>query len=395
MKILICIDVLVERYNFFKKIAESLAKLGHDVDIITAKPSVFFAAKNDNFNVFFIKNCKNNLTKSFDISRSNCFLSQRISFKQAEHVYISTYNTLEKLNEQNKYDVFFLWNGFCSFHISMKDFAKNKNIKILFFETANISGKVFVDPEGVNADSSIYKNINILNEHKSDKDEFENWRKNYIENKLNFHTVPQAKSFKNLNYFYISDFLLAPFFNVPCSYVPSLQDIKSRILNLKQSYKYNNINLKNENYIFFPLQVSSDTQVLANSNIDIIEAIKIASKKAVENNLKLLIKPHPAENDRDFVKTIYQLKKEYGYYFVNNNTFQLINHAKEIITINSTVGLESQILGKPVTFLGRSFYAKLNEHHLANYINSYLIDIDPFSKKPVLEKSILRMLARC
>jgi Capsule polysaccharide biosynthesis protein. len=51
-----------------------------------------------------------------------------------------------------------------------------------------------------------------------------------------------------------------------------------------------------------------------------------------------------------------------------------------IYTINSTVGLESLILGKEVIVLGKAIYSAFDTEMLKKYIHSYLIDFDYFSK---------------
>ncbi len=66
---------------------------------------------------------------------------------------------------------------------------------------------------------------------------------------------------------------------------------------------------------------------------------------------------------------------------VSYNTFQLIQNANSVITINSSVGLEALILEKNVKFLSKTFFDKLTNEFLVNYIINYLIDIDFFSLK--------------
>ena len=54
----------------------------------------------------------------------------------------------------------------------------------------------------------------------------------------------------------------------------------------------------------------------------------------------------------------------------------IIEKADLVITINSTVGLESLIWGKETIFLGKSMYAKFNRIRLAKYLNNYLVEFD-------------------
>ncbi|WP_161546891.1 hypothetical protein [Pectobacterium parvum] len=133
-------------------------------------------------------------------------------------------------------------------------------------------------------------------------------------------------------------------------------------------------------YAFLPLQVSSDSQLLLNSDVDNISAIKISMDYCNEKKLELLIKIHPAESDGKKIEEYTLMSKVYGFRLVTNNTFELIKNAKIVITINSTVGLESKMFNIDTLFLGRSFYDKLNGDLLEDYIQRYLFDADYFGE---------------
>ena len=63
---------------------------------------------------------------------------------------------------------------------------------------------------------------------------------------------------------------------------------------------------------------------------------------------------------------------------VTGNTFQLIKHARKVVTINSTAGLEAKIAGVETVFLGRSFYQQFNETRIKAYVLRYLCSFDYF-----------------
>lgn len=71
---------------------------------------------------------------------------------------------------------------------------------------------------------------------------------------------------------------------------------------------------------------------------------------------------------------------------VNFNTFELINGAIEFWPINSTVGLESMIVGKEVTFEGNSIYRSMAGNRLAAYIMKYLVKIEYFSNENITKE---------
>ena len=105
------------------------------------------------------------------------------------------------------------------------------------------------------------------------------------------------------------------------------------------------------------------------------------------------MKPHPAEFESHVIEKIVRLKKQHGFLLSNSNTFELIKNADKVIVINSTVGLESILLGKNVEFLGQSFYSDLkNERGMDFYINEWLIDVDIFNTLPLTDEQYLKIM---
>ena len=133
------------------------------------------------------------------------------------------------------------------------------------------------------------------------------------------------------------------------------------------------------------MQVSNDSQLLFNSKINNVQAIEYASGVAKNKGMDLLVKPHPAEvNPLEYEKVI-ALKMKLKFYLVNQPT---------VITINSTVGLEALLIGKPVEFLGKTFYESLDKERMQNYIMSYLINIDFFGTEYIDKSRIQVVLDR-
>ncbi len=69
-------------------------------------------------------------------------------------------------------------------------------------------------------------------------------------------------------------------------------------LNNNMNIDYDNYDILNNNYLFFPTQVSSDTQIQLNSKIDNFVAIRKAKEMAESDGIDLLVRIHPAEVDR-------------------------------------------------------------------------------------------------
>lgn len=117
-----------------------------------------------------------------------------------------------------------------------------------------------------------------------------------------------------------------------------------------------------ENYIFVPFQVPADSQIVIHSPwVLSMEQMFHALKKAHDTLRQqgrtdiptLVFKEHPSWPGN--FDHLYDLDP--NCIFANkNNTQQLIENAQAVVTINSTVGLESLLLGKKVVTLGNACY---------------------------------------
>lgn len=390
-------------YNFFKKLSLPLKELGYEINFITDILSIYFEIKNE-FKIFLVKkNIKNE--RAFDLSNSTTLKMGLLDSNKAEISYLSTFNTLEKLNKDLNFKMFFMWNGNLCQERAMKDFADQYNIETLIFELGNITERIFIDKKGSNAQSYLYEHPEILEKLNVEEEVFENWKNIYLADKLKSHSVPQApkkakhpliQKIKN-NWINLIDNFGIYFYNIAQGANFLISDrIKRKFTAKKNPIKinYDSVDFKNENYLLFPLQVCKDSQLLINSEVDNIEAINIVHKMSKDLGLKLFIKPHPAEWNEGFIKEIYSLKEKFNFYFVNYNTFELIKFSKKVVTINSTVGLEAKILDKDVEFLGKSFYKYLDGKFLRNYILGYLTDADYFGDKPISIESAKKMIER-
>lgn len=117
-----------------------------------------------------------------------------------------------------------------------------------------------------------------------------------------------------------------------------------------------------ERYIFVPFQVPNDTQVVCHSPwITSMEAFHQALVSALSelkqdpqwHSFKFVIKEHPS-----WPRSFSELHNKHpDIIFANdNNTQTLIENALAVITINSTVGIESLLLDKCVITLGNAFF---------------------------------------
>jgi len=110
-------------------------------------------------------------------------------------------------------------------------------------------------------------------------------------------------------------------------------------------------------YIFVPFQVETDSQIVSNSPwIDSMDSLFSTCMEILDKNkeLNMVFKEHPCEKKN--YRHLYNRHKRA--IFINNlSTETLISHASAVITVNSTVGLESILLDKKVLVLGNACYS--------------------------------------
>ncbi|MBD3587641.1 hypothetical protein HHX48_18035 [Salinimonas sp. HHU 13199] len=132
-----------------------------------------------------------------------------------------------------------------------------------------------------------------------------------------------------------------------------------------------------ERYIFVPFQVETDSQIISNSpwikNMSqLYSHLSNVIEQVDDADLHIVIKEHPSEPTRH--DHLHQ--KNTRIVFANHcNTQELIERAHAVMTINSTVGIESLMLGKPVIVLGDACY-----------------DIDGVTHKVQSEQAMLKAL---
>ena len=159
-----------------------------------------------------------------------------------------------------------------------------------------------------------------------------------------------------------------------------------------------------EKFIFIPMQVEDDSQLLLNATwIRNNESLIAAVFRALENtkqSIPVVIKPHPSEYRRtDYV----QLQRKYPrLIFSRAGTIELIKKSSLIITINSTVGFEGLIFQKPVIVLGKALYSEIdmieradNDVDLANKILNSLGKVLPETKVKQLVNQCYALHVAC
>lgn len=384
------------RYKFFCRFIPQIEFRGGRMLILSNRLSVVRAAQREGLAAHLVRGGKSltmDLPESLELYEvSKGLLSQ----KEAECIVSQVEDFCDRFFRDFSADYFFAWNGSSLVARAMTTFFKDQNVRTLFFEIGNFPQKLFVDPDGVNIRSWFAKNYKSLDRSQLNMDEFDLWRDGYLAKKRESHTVPQAQTSMLLNWNYPLDCLGFYAFAAPFSERP---DILRRTWNFVRSkmvgYDFDEFTPSSAApYVFFPMQISTDTQLQWNSHVGNFEAVKKAALIAEQNGCRLVVKPHPAEINRLEVRNLARLSDDFGFAFVDGNTFEILEHCQSVITINSTVGMEAMLCDKPVCTLGMAMYRDFTLEDIAFYLQCYLLDIDRFTDEPLNAEQVDLILNR-
>ncbi|MCQ8879960.1 capsular biosynthesis protein [Pseudoalteromonas shioyasakiensis] len=206
-------------------------------------------------------------------------------------------------------DAVVIWNGNKLPNKTVVIAAKSLKIKVFYFENGLLPGTTSLDPQGINYAASFTREPNFyLNFDPLDKHSF---------------VTPEL--------------------------IPREQH--------KKRAEFGAVKLP-EHYIFVPFQVPHDTQMASFSPwIKSMEMLYDSVIQAVEAlgdpDLKVVFKEHPSWHVH--YTSLYN-KNNLGVFANCNETQELIQNAKAVVTVNSTVGLESLLLSKKVITVGQSCY---------------------------------------
>ena len=118
-----------------------------------------------------------------------------------------------------------------------------------------------------------------------------------------------------------------------------------------------------DDFVFYPLQVVKDSQLLLHSPIwgnDHAAVIAALSSRLAQMTppRKLVVKFHPQEERIAQIRNDALIQQFPDVTFICNiPATELIKRARFVVTINSSVGFEAILLDKPLVTLGNSFFA--------------------------------------
>ncbi len=378
MKKILIVTTFNNHFRFFKRLADTLSKQNYEIHFLTNRNSILKEADNYYSTSFLLKKDNGTGYVNYKLKETFEVAAGLISNAKAKIIADSVWAKVHVLHKKYDYDLIYMWSGVRLIEYVINLYSIKNKINTLFFELGNFPGKIFVDPNGTNARSLLAEDKNILSNFNYDKSLFEKWRQNYIQSSLMEHKVPQSSSAAKVDYKKNLLDLIGFRFRNLVQYEPLITKDKliGKYLRKLVKMDFDKVDLENEKYVFFPMQVNKDAQLILNSDVGNLEALRVAANYSKEKGLKLFVKPHPAEVEIGFFKQVENLRREYDFHLVNNNTMHLINNSAKVITINSTVGLQAKLFGKEVTCLGKAFYSDFNEEELGKYINAYLIDVE-------------------
>ena len=379
--------------NFFLRFINGLHLNNYEMVFFTNSLSLYLIGISKKIEIFLCRKSKEKHEANIQLNSIE-ILAEWLSEDEAWLLYTSVFRAGIELIDKYGIKLIFIPNGSSTAQIAMKNIAEHFNIPALFFENPNIPGKTIIDPKGVNAKSSLYGNIQILNDYNVNIEEYEKFISEYVNTKK--ITSQNRKTFiiSIDNPYIVLDYLGFTFFNLPKNQNFSLPD---RII---RKYKYRSLRTEYDKitfqdaYVFYPLQVSRDSQLLLNSDVSIMDALEYSYNESQKRGLKLIVKPHPKERDTKVIRKIMALRKQMKFLLTNLPTMDLVRHCELLIAINSTVGLEAMIMGKSVIFLGRTLYKDLSPDLVPRYICGYLSDFPYTSVDDVPVEKIAVLLRK-
>lgn len=148
-----------------------------------------------------------------------------------------------------------------------------------------------------------------------------------------------------------------------------------------RNWSLTGINKKNiiknvpQKFVFFPMQVKDDSQVLIHSDwlANQEELIKQLSKILYDmnKNVRLVVKPHPSEFRGSNLRNL----RLSNVIISEADTNLLTDKSKFVITINSSVGIEALCYGKKVILIGNAFYMNFPNVYKVNNIQELIYKI--------------------
>lgn len=344
------IDLGNELSSFFSSLTHDHAK---DMNFVffSSKPKPISILKKNKVKIYKCKKIRFLQDLSFDDIKRNINPKVFIEYKDDKKLKVDAlyfYRNLKLFFNDEKPDAVMVWNGSGLASSLACSLAKEVGAICIYGENGYFPGTMQLDNQGVNDNASINKNTEeLLN--------------NFTPN------IKQTEIFTEiLNRYLNDDNTLNQKIENPTkpSFLSRIEDLTRRKVKTKnKSIMPNQLILKNIdewpiNYVFMPLQVHGDSQLIIHSPVygqDLDNFVKdtASALNSIDPSLKLIVKLHP-KDDRCYDQLSQTLSN--AIFVKNISAKKLIHFSKVVITINSTVGFEALLFNKPVVTAGSNFY---------------------------------------
>ena len=313
-------------------------------------------------------------------SVSKCFnvLAGRLSTQDAAKAYDCTVALLSRLHAKHPIKKIVIPSGRHIHHWAATTFSRNHGIANIFINYGNFPGRTFFDPLGTDSQSSVFRD-GVDPPASFTTSDAQKIIAETLQQKYSQTLIPQRTSF-------FSEAIKSVAFKISI-FLENMLKISGdrRVASIPMPSMDAGVDISDMDalqnlgaYFFFPLQVSTDVQVVGNYEGGSIEVgLEEACRIANENDVYLVLKLHPAEkNPRDIAEKIDALRASYKIVTADLPVETLVMGAEQVITINSTVGLEAKLQGRRTTFLGKSMYAPMDDRQMAWYLDKILLKVD-------------------
>lgn len=377
----------------FLRMKSGLSEHGWDMIVVSHRVSVWLSARIAGTTCYLLRPPDpSGPSAEFVVVDTPAVKLERLSVDQARYVADSVHQTLMRIFSAHPVHAIGLWNGLHVEGRVVTAIARSKGLKTIYFELGNIEPQLFIDPEGVNAASRLARNPGILRSFSVTESEVSDWQLQLRGRCEERRPLPQSLSAGTLSFWSLLDRAANALLRIPQPMPNRTGEAIRRKLFSCFWKQVPEIHPKGR-YVFLPLQLGEDTNLVLFSQIDNFDAVEHAARRAQELGLRLVVKPHPAERDAAFVSQVRAICEKNGYLLTKWNTIDLLLNSEEVFVINSSVGLHAVALGKKLTILGNAFYRDFSSRDVVAYAKKYLLDFDPFGSQPASPDAIDRIVA--
>lgn len=376
-----------------RRFIPALVKLNYEPHLLSALPTIHHRCKKLGIRSTLCKSVSNDRAAPIE----NCleYLIGDTDRKLTTSIYHAFFRAANDIIKAENVAACFLWSGTRTQSRATVAACRQNEIDTAIMELANISGRLFVDPLGTNAESWLYGNYQCLDNYPAPAQQFESWKQNQISARRASTVVKQAANSVRIKYEYGFDYMLWLFgagqrlthLAAPLVLFSNRKTRSHAVLGYDEL-------LPDREFIFFPFQVSKDSQLRIHSEVDNIQALTTCIDIAEQNNMPLVTKVHPAENHLEFLDQVQVLKEQNNFIITKHNTFEILERAKRVVLINSSIAQEVALIDKPVECLGRSYFKFFNRERFASYVFNYLLEIDYFSGQDISTEAANQVLTR-